>query len=158
MVFSKEELVLCPCDSQLRSVRSISMQPTSGSLPEFSISTPADFMSTQATDKLYDEAQPIQPNDLPSQGNTVDLTAGATTYKLTAVFPQSVGNDLDLIVKYQVSDISNTAQVFQANTALMKALLAKYPEFREAFAGIVARAVDPSGQDYGSMLPMKEIK
>ena len=27
-----------------------------------------------------------------------------------------------------------------------------------AFAGVVARAVDASGNDYGTMLPMKEIK
>jgi hypothetical protein len=40
----------------------------------------------------------------------------------------------------------------------MKALLAKYPEFRDGFAGIVVRAVEPSGRDYGSMLPMKDIK
>jgi hypothetical protein len=40
----------------------------------------------------------------------------------------------------------------------MKALLVKYPEFRDAFDGIVARAVEPSGRDYGSLLPMKDIK
>jgi hypothetical protein len=42
--------------------------------------------------------------------------------------------------------------------AVMKALITKYPELRDAFAGIVARAVDPSGRDYGSLLPMKDIK
>jgi hypothetical protein len=40
----------------------------------------------------------------------------------------------------------------------MKALLAKYPQCRDAFGGIVVRAVEPSGKDYGSMLPMKDIK
>ena len=34
----------------------------------------------------------------------------------------------------------------------------KYPEFRDAFDGVVARAVEPSGRDYGSLLPMKDIK
>jgi len=29
---------------------------------------------------------------------------------------------------------------------------------KDAFAGIVARAVDPSGRDYGTMLAMKDIK
>ena len=42
--------------------------------------------------------------------------------------------------------------------AVIKALVGKYPELREAFAGVVARGVAPSGQDYGSMLPMKDIK
>lgn len=122
------------------------------------LTTPADFMSTLATDKLYDESQAIKPADLPADGNIVDLTAAGTTYKLTAVFPLKVGSDLDLVVRYQAADISNTAQTFQSNNALIKAVMAKYPEFRDGFAGVVARAVDPSGQDYGSMLPMKEIK
>jgi hypothetical protein len=122
------------------------------------LTTPADFMSTLSTDKLYDEAQSVQPTDLPVNGNTVNLTSGSATYKLSAIFPLSVGSDFDLVVRYQVADISNTAQTFQTNNALIKALVAKYPEFRDAFAGVVARAVDPSGQDYGSMLPMKEIK
>jgi len=40
----------------------------------------------------------------------------------------------------------------------MKALVAKYPEVRDAFAAVVARAVDPAGRDYGTLLAMKDIK
>jgi len=29
---------------------------------------------------------------------------------------------------------------------------------RDAFDGVVTRAVEPSGRDYGSMLAMKDIK
>jgi hypothetical protein len=123
-----------------------------------SLISPLPFMSTQASDKLYDESQNMQPADVPANGKTVDLTAGAATYKLTAIFPQAVGDDLDLVVRYQVADVSNTNQAYQNNVAVMKALLAKYPETREAFAGIVARAVDPSGRDYGTLLAMKDIK
>ena len=119
---------------------------------------PLPFMYTQATDKLYDESESVKPSDLPAGGNTVDLTAAGKTYKLTAVFPMPVGKDFDLVVKYQVADVSNTAQTFQENTAVMKALVAKFPELRDAFDGMVARAVEPSGKDYGSLLPMKDIK
>jgi len=122
------------------------------------LTSPADFMSTLATDKLYDEAQSVQPADLPVDGKTVDLNVGGATHKLIAIFPLSVGTELNLLVRYQAADISNTAQTFQTNVALMKALVTKYPEFRDAFGGVVARAVDPSGQDYGAMLPMKDIK
>ena len=69
-----------------------------------------------------------------------------------------MGNDLDVVVKYQSADVSNTARAFQENTAVIKALVAKFPEFREAFAGVVARAVEPSGRDYGTLLAMKDIK
>jgi hypothetical protein len=122
------------------------------------LTSPADFMSTLATDKLYDEAQSVKPTDLPADGKTVDLSAGGATYKLIAAFPLSVGADLDLLVRYQAADISNTTQTFQTNIALIKALVTKCPELRDAFTGVVARAVDPSGQDFGTMLPMKDIK
>ena len=118
---------------------------------------PVPFMYTQMTDKLYDESQAVKPTDLPND-NAVDLAAGSRTYKLTTMFPLPVGQDLDLLVKYQSTDVSDSAKAFQDNTAVMKAVLAKYPEFRDAFEGMVVRAVEPSGRDYGSMLPMKEIK
>ena len=123
-----------------------------------SLVSPLPFMSTAATDKLYDESQKAQPADWPSDGKTVDLTAGTATYKVLDIFPEVVANDLDLIVKYQVADVSNTNAAYQANIAVMKALLTKYPELRDAFAAVVARGVDPSGRDYGTMLAMKDIK
>jgi hypothetical protein len=88
----------------------------------------------------------------------VDISAGGKIYHLTEIFPLAVGNDFDLVVKYQSADVSNTARAFQENTAVIKALVAKFPEFREAFAGVVARAVEPSGHDYGSLMAVKDIK
>jgi hypothetical protein len=123
-----------------------------------SLVSPLPFMSTAVTDKLYDESQKAQPADLPADDKTADLSAGTAAYKLTAVFPEVVGNDLDLIVKYQAPDVSNTALAYQNNVAVMKALVAKYPELRDAFASVVARAVDPNGHDYGTLLAMKDIK
>jgi len=127
-----------------------------------SLASPLPFMSTAATDKLYDESQKAQPTDFPGDGKTADLSSGTAsgivTYKLTTLFPEVVGNDLDLIVKYQVPDVSNTNTTYQSNVAVMKALVTKYPELRDAFAAVVARAVDPSGRDYGTMLAMKDIK
>lgn len=127
-----------------------------------SLVSPLPFMSTAITDKLYDDSQKLQPADFPADGKTAELSsgtgAGVTAYKLTALFPDVVASDLDLIVKYQVADVSNTNQTYQSNVAVMKALLTRYPELRDAFAAIVARAVDPNGHDYGTMLAMKDIK
>ncbi len=122
------------------------------------LSTPVDFMSTLFTDKLYDETQTTQTVDVPENGNTVDISAGGKVYHLTEIFPLAVGNDLDVVVKYQAADLSDSARTFQENTAVIKALVAKFPEFRGAFGGVVARAVDPSGRDYGTLLAMKDIK
>jgi len=123
-----------------------------------SLVSPLPFMSTATSDKLYDDSQKLQPADFPADGKTADLSGGGTTHKLTALFPEVVGNDLDLIVKYQAADVSNTNMTYQTNVAVMKALVTKYPELRDAFAAIVARAVDPGGRDYGTMLAMKDIK
>jgi len=62
---------------------------------------PVPFMSTLATDKLYDEAQGVKPSDLPPS----DLSASGKTFKVTSLFPLAVGNDLDLVVKYQSPDV-----------------------------------------------------
>jgi hypothetical protein len=122
------------------------------------LTAPVDFMSTLSTDKLYDETQAAQPGDMPVSGNAVDLSAGGRSYRWTDIFPLAIGNDLDVVVKYESADISNTQKTFEQNMAVIKALMAKFPELRGAFAAVVARAVDPSGHDYGSLLPMKEIK
>jgi len=115
---------------------------------------PVPFMATAMTDKLYDEMQTVKPADLPP----LELIAGAKIYKVTDLFPIPVAQDFDLVVKYQSADVSDSGRTFQDNSAVMKALVTKYPELRDGFAGIVIRAVEPSGRDYGSMLPMKDIK
>jgi hypothetical protein len=123
-----------------------------------SLISPLPFMSTLATDKLYDESEPLRPTDLPANGKTAPLSAGTTTYKLTAIFPEAVGNDLDLIVKYESANVANTNLAYQDNVNVMKALVARFPELRDAFSAIVARAVDTTGHDYGTLLAMKDIK
>ena len=122
------------------------------------ISPMQNQMSTLATDKLYDEAQPVKPADLPDNGKPANLAANAVTYKVTALYPQPVGNDLDLVVIYESANVSNPNVAYQDNINVMKALLEKYPEVREAFAAVLARAMDTSGHDYGTLLAMKDIK
>jgi hypothetical protein len=123
-----------------------------------SLISPLSFMVTLASDSLYDEFQTAQPADVPAEGKTADLAVGTVTYKLTAIFPEAVGDDLDLVVKYQAADVSNSNQAYQNNVAVIKALVAKYPEVREPFAAVVARGVDSTGRDYGTLLSMKDVK
>lgn len=118
---------------------------------------PFPAISTPDLDKLYDEFAGSHPADVP-MGQPVELSAAGKTYRLTAMFPAVVGNDVDLVVKYQTDDLSNTAKVYDENTNVIKAVVSKYPELRSAFGGVVARAVAPSGQDYGTLLAMKDLK
>ena len=126
-------------------------------LTAWDLLAPVPFMSTDKLDRIYDDAQASKPQDLPQEKeNTV--TAGSKTFRLSNMFVVPIENGLGLVVKYQSPDISNTAQTFADNMAVMKAVIAKYPEFRDAFGSIVARAVSPSGQEYGSLLAMKDVK
>jgi hypothetical protein len=121
------------------------------------LAAPVPFMSTMLTDKTYDESQGLQPSDLPANDNAVDFVAAGKTYKLTAIYPVGFNADLDLVVKYQAATVSDATQTNQSNLALIKALVAKFPEFRENFAAIIARATEPSGKDYGTLLAVKDI-
>lgn len=122
------------------------------------LAAPLSFMSTLTTDNLFDEAQKVKPADFPENDKPVDLVAAGATYKLTAIYPWVMGNDLNLFVKYMVSDLSNSNQVYQSNIAVINALVAKYPELRSAFPGVEAIAIDPAGHDYGTLLAVKDIK
>jgi hypothetical protein len=123
-----------------------------------SLVAPLPFMDTVQLDKLYNEFQTDKPADFPGDGKTVDLNAGVATYKLIALYSQAVGNDLDVIVRYQVANAGDSNQAYASNVEVIKALVEKYPELRSAFSAVVARAVDTSGHDYGTLLAMKEIK
>ena len=115
---------------------------------------PVPFMSTLITDKLYDEFSGVKPADFPPP----DIAAAGKTFKVNNLYLLPVNNEIDLIVKYASADVSNSGQTFQDNQAVIKAVVAKYPEFRDAFDSVVVRAVEPSGRDFGSLLPMKDIK
>jgi len=123
-----------------------------------SLAAPVPFVDTLALDKLYNEFQKDKPADFPENGKSADLSVGTVSYKLIALYPQAVGNDLDVIVRYQVANAGDSNQAYASNMEVMKALVGKYPELRSAFAAIVARAVDNSGHDYGTLLAMKEIR
>ena len=84
--------------------------------------------------------------------------ADGKSYQLTSALPLAVQDGLSLVLKQQVPDAANTAAAFQANMGAMKAAVAKWPEIREIFTSVVARAQDAQGHDYGSLLNMKDIK
>jgi len=101
--------------------------------------------------------QSVRPGDLPPNGS-LTLQADGRSASVSEIFPLVVGDSLDLVVKYKVPSIADTAQTFASNMAVIKALVARYPELRGAFSAVVARAVAPSGEDYGSLLAMKDVK
>ena len=127
-------------------------------LEAWDLLAPVNFMSTTKLDTISDELNAVRPPDLPAPGKPVDLLANGKTYHLTQLFPTPVGDALDIVVKYQVPSIADQSAAYQDNVNVMKGLLSKYPELRDAFAAVVARAVEPGGNDYGTLLAMKDVK
>jgi len=126
-------------------------------LTTWDLSAPVNFMSTPELDKLVDEMQSVRPSDLPLNG-PVNLVVGGKSYKISDVFAVPSVDSLWLVVKYQVADISNAAQVSSGNLDFIKAWLEKYPEYKEGFTMLEARAVEPSGREFGSPLTLKQKK
>jgi hypothetical protein len=123
------------------------------------LAAPLNFMSTSSLDKIAQEMQPLRPNDLPSAQNPLSLPAGGKTFQVTSIDAIPVGDVLDLRVRYKAqAPNSDTTQLFQDNNAVMKALVEKYPEFRDGFPAVIARALDPNGVgDYGSVSEMSKL-
>jgi hypothetical protein len=121
---------------------------------------PVPFMSTPQLEALYQEEQANIPKDLPQNPQQpVPVTLNGQTYNIVQAFV--VPDDkqgLDLVYKYSSPDISDQVKTFQQNMAFIKALAQQYPEYKQAFTSIVARAVAPNGQDFGTQLPVNEIK
>jgi hypothetical protein len=126
-------------------------------LTAWDLIAPVDFMSTPQLDKLTEEIQASHPVDMPVAGATLVLPGGKSV-KLMEVAAIAVGTDFDLRVHYESADMTDPALASQENTAVMKALLAKYPELRDGFAALIARATDSGGHDYGTLMPMKDVK
>jgi hypothetical protein len=127
-------------------------------LTAWDLTAPVNFMGTPQLDKIATEMQSARPSDMPSQDAPLTITASGKTFKVTELAAVPVDNKLDLRIRYQNANANNSAIAFLDNTAVIKAIVAKYPEVREAFDSVIARAVDASGQEYGTLLPMKEIK
>lgn len=127
-------------------------------LTAWDLTAPVNFMSTPQLDKVAEEMQGARPPDLPSANSPLTLSANGKSFKVTELSAVPVDNNLDLRVIYQNADAGNSGVAFQDNLAVIKAIVAKYPEFRDSFNSVIARAVDGAGHEYGSLLPVKDIK
>lgn len=127
-------------------------------LTAWDLTAPVNFISTPQLDKIADEMQSSRPASLPSSSAPLNLSANGKVFRVTELTAVPVDNNLDLRVVYQNPNAGDSGQAFQDNMAVIRAIVARYPEVRDAFNSVIARAVDGSGHEYGSLLPMKEIK
>ncbi|MGE0404717.1 MAG: hypothetical protein AB7O65_00325 [Candidatus Korobacteraceae bacterium] len=132
-------------------------------LQAWELMAPVNFMYTADRDKLVDEMQKAKPAELPTAETPLQVSGGGKTFAVIEVFSEPVEieskTQMYLILKYRATtDVSNTADTFQVNREAIQAFLQRYPTMRTVFGGVVARAVDTSGRDYGTMFAMKDVK
>jgi hypothetical protein len=127
-------------------------------LTAWDLSAPVNFMSTPQLDKIADEMQSARPADIPSDSSPLSLSANGKVFKVTELAAVPVDNNLDLRVRYVNPDAGDSAVAFKDNMAIIKAIVAKYPEVRDGFNAVIARAVDSSGHEYGSLLLVTDVK
>ena len=127
-------------------------------LTAWDLLAPVDFMSTPALDKLNDEMQAVRPPDLPSSSAPLLLTAGGKSFAIAELSALAMNGELYVRAQYTTPNAANPAAASADNAMVMQALLAKYPEIREAFGGVVALATDGAGHDFGTVTPMKNVK
>ena len=65
---------------------------------------------------------------------------------------------LDLVVNYKASDVSDPVATRSHNLEIMKALLSRHPEMREAFHGLWVYANAENQRPFAIELPMNQIQ
>lgn len=121
------------------------------------LATVVPFMSTRATDRLYDEAQKIAPADA-LDGVPKELAGAGKVYKVKSAFAYGVAGEINLVVKFESADVSDAARSMAENQAVARALVTKWGELRDGFAAIEARATEASGRDFGTLVMLKDLK
>ena len=76
---------------------------------------------------------------------------------ITNLRTDSALGGFDLVVRYETADVSNPAAARTKSVALMKALLALHPDWKDAFHGMWVFANAPNQQPFSLELSMPEI-
>jgi hypothetical protein len=121
------------------------------------LATLVPFMSTRETDRLYDEMQKVASPDMP-EGFPPELAGAGKAYKIKSAFAYGVAGEVNLVVKYEFADVSDTVKTYAENQAVARALVGKWPELRDGFTAIVVRATEASGKDFGTLVELKDLK
>ena len=117
---------------------------------------PADFVDSNNFDKLIQEVRTATPGGLPgAQPMTVNVDGAPVA--VTNLHTDSTFGGFDLVVRYDTADVSNLVTARAKSVALMKALLALHPEWKEAFHGMWVFANAPNQQPFSLELSMPQI-
>jgi hypothetical protein len=118
---------------------------------------PAEFVDSNNFDKLIQEVRTATPGGLPGAQPMMVNVDGAPVAITNLHTDGSTFGGFDLVVRYETADVSNLAAARTKSVALMKALLALHPDWKEAFHGMWVFANAPNQQPFSLELAMPEI-
>ena len=120
------------------------------------LALPVGFISTPNLQKLLQEQSEVKAQGLPGTAPAV-LTHNGQSYTITGLRTDSSLGGLDLVVEYSVPDVSDPVATRTRILGLMSAMLAEYPQLREAFHGLWVFANAPGQQPFAIEQPMDQI-
>lgn len=118
---------------------------------------PADFVSSANLEKLLQEQTAATPPGLPGM-QPMTVSAQGNQFSITDLHTDASFGGLDMVIGYKTNDVSDSAATRTKTVALMKALLAQHPEWKDAFHGLWVFANAPSQHPFALELPMTEIE
>jgi len=101
--------------------------------------------------------QKVASADAP-EGFPAEVAGVGKSYKIKSAFAYGVAGEVNLVVKYDSADVSDTVKTYAENQAVARMLVTKWPELRDGFAAIVTRATEASGKDFGTLVQLKDLK
>jgi len=125
-------------------------------LTSWELIAPVPFMNTVMLSKVTQESNSVQPKDVPVGGTPVAFSANGKTYNITEISPLYTGNTYDLNIKYSVPSTADFNGTQADARGLATALVAQYPELKEAFTNVWAHAVDPNGAEAVGLINLKQ--
>ena len=120
------------------------------------LALPVGFLSTPNLQKLLQEQGEVKAQGLPGAAPAV-LTHNGQSYTITGLRTDSSLGGLDLVVDYSVPSTGDPVATRTRILGLMSAMLAEYPQLREAFHGLWVFANAPGQQPFGVEQPMNQI-
>jgi hypothetical protein len=117
---------------------------------------PADFVDSNNFDKLIQEVRGATPAGLPG-AQPMSVNVAGSPIAVTNLHTDSTFGGFDLVVRYNATDVGNPAAARTKTVALMKALLALHPEWKDGFHGMWVFATAPNQQPFSLELSMPEI-
>lgn len=123
--------------------------------------TPVNSLSSPNLDKLHNEAQKVQPANLPGQ-QPVTFSANGQPYEITRLDTSTQLGPLDFVIHYQpnaqeAAQLRDPTQARQQVLALMSGMLAVHPGLRTAFHGLWVYADSNGATLFALELPMNQI-